>query len=252
MVTKLQQKDRLAAKHRPAAAAFFRAQGRMVMRELRSVKSLSARELAGNRIILDKFDRIWSDIKTRTTPDLKKLVTAMEAEGLLMGGTNFGLAMVGPFPDITFNLANPRAVAWYQQHGGSLSYIEEIQTTTADEIKGIVSRGLDEGRSYTAIASEIGDRFASYTGHRARLIATTETGEAYEAGNQLFAKSIIDEGVELEKRWNNSGDDKVTEGCLRNSADGWIPFDELHTSGHEHPLRFPGCRCWETYRRKMA
>jgi hypothetical protein len=248
MVTKLQQKDALAKKHTKAAAAFFRAQKRMFTRRMRG-KELS-RELSERQFTIDEFDRIWADVESRTTPELKKMVTAMEADGLLTGANNFGLSMVGPFPDITFNLANPRAVAWFQQHGGSVAYIKGIQDTTADEMRTIIARGLDEGTAYSNIADEIVQRFGGYTDHRARLIAVTETGEAYEAGNKMFAETIIDDGVDLEKRWNNSGDDRVSDGCLQNSADGWIPFDDVHSSGHEHPLRFPGCRCWETYQRR--
>ena len=84
---------------------------------------------------------------------------------------------------------------------------------------------------------------------RAHLIAITEIGEAYEVGNATVADDLRQAGLPMEKSWLHSRDGKVSDGCLRNAEDGWIPIEQAFTSGHMHPLRFPGCRCAALYRR---
>jgi len=59
-------------------------------------------------------------------------------------------------------------------------------------------------------------------------------------------------GITMVKKWMNSQDDRVSDGCLENTADGFIPIDEYHTSGDQQPPRFPGCRCYEIYEQAPA
>ena len=66
------------------------------------------------------------------------------------------------------------------------------------------------------------------------------------------AQDLADHGIEMEKQWSSMKDDKVSDGCNANELDGWIPISQPHSSGDMHPLRFPGCRCDELYRRKEA
>lgn len=158
---------------------------------------------------------------------------------------------------VAFGLANPRAEAWLKKHAASR--VTMIDSTTRDEIKSIVTRGLEGGKTYDEIAKEIAGRFdefgqtkaQAHIDTRAHLVAVTEIGDAYEKGNRLVVDEIAAQGIDIEKHWRNSGDGRVSQGCLTNSADGWIPLNQAHTSGHQEPLRFPGCRCWEEYRRKQ-
>ena len=71
---------------------------------------------------------------------------------------------------------------------------------------------------------------------------------------QSWLWDALDAGLDVEKHWSTMGDDKVSDECLLNEQDGedgWIPLEQAHTSGHMHPLRFPGCRCDELYRVKQ-
>jgi predicted ABC-type ATPase len=54
----------------------------------------------------------------------------------------------------------------------------------------------------------------------------------------------------MEKKWSTTGDNRVSELCLVNEDESWIGINQPHASGHMMPLRFPGCRCAELYRRK--
>ena len=35
----------------------------------------------------------------------------------------------------------------------------------------------------------------------------------------------------------------ASDGCDENAAAGWLPLAAAFPSGHQRPLRFPGCRC---------
>lgn len=160
--------------------------------------------------------------------------------------------------DYSFNLRNPRATVYLAEHGASL--VSSINETTRDYIKTIVRQGADEGWSYTRIAKAISERFEEFAvgkpqAHiesRAHLVAVTEVGNAYEAGNEIVIRDLTDAGLRMEKKWLTLGDDRVSDGCRENEQEGWIPSGVPHVSGDMHPLRFPGCRCTELYRRARA
>jgi hypothetical protein len=124
----------------------------------------------------------------------------------------------------------------------------------------LIARAIEAGRSYDEIAEDIQSQFKHYyepgsywafdaprpQGHidsRAHLIAVTESGQAYVEGNLIVGRDLAAAGLPMEKKWLTVGDNRVSQGCQENEAAGWIPLDELFPSGHDAPLRFPGCRC---------
>ena len=179
-------------------------------------------------------------------------IDAAIIEAYLMGGG----ALVGtvgmPF---SFTLANPRAQAYIEEYGARL--ITKINETTRDQIHTILKDASEGGWGYDKTAKAITERFDEFAigkpqehiRSRAHLVAVTESGNAYEAGNFEGAFQLQERGMDMEKKWVNVGDDRVSDGCLANSAVGWIPIDAAFPSGHMRPLRFPGCRCAAQYRR---
>ncbi len=197
---------------------------------------------------LKRWDDIWKDVEIKTTKPLQDVVKNIESEAMVKGADQLKTQMRFDAKG-TFSLTNPRAVAWMRKNGGSVELIAGIQKTTADSLKRVITTGLDEGWSYNQTAKEIRKLFdGPITTKRARLIAVTESARAYEAGSRAFADTLKDDGITMEKMWMTSHDDRVSDGCAGNEADGWIPIDEPHTSGDQEPPRFPGCRCYEAYR----
>jgi len=257
---KIREKDAIAAKHEPALRHFFEVQYGKVMFRFQFMQEYfpvpeTPRLMEAKKPIspaaLKRWEDIWQDVETQTTQDLQRIITSIEAEGLLKGGEQMRnlINPGGKFWDIK----NPRAVAWFRKNGGSVDYIKGIQQTTADSLKAVVINALETGQGYGKTAQEIRDLFDEpISRKRAQLIATNEAAQSYEAGNRGFADSLKDDGVVMEKSWQNSGDDRVSDGCLENTADGWIGIDEEHSSGDQNPPRFPGCRCWEIYREAKA
>ena len=255
--SKVKQKDALAKVHLKNISAFFRTQKAMVMQALtRRTLSAPARALESPPVGIstEEWDKLWKNIVTRTTPELTKIIASAEADALHAGAI-FGEKSIGSFTKgngQTFNLANPRAVAWFQQNGGSVDYIKGIQQTTSNQIKGIITNALDKGQAYTITAREIQDSFDGMSRERATNIAVFETGNAYEQGNMLFAQSLKDDGVEMEKSWQTSDDGDQCDICQGNQDEGWIPIDQAHQSGHQQPEAHLRCRCYEIYQQAQG
>lgn len=259
-VKKVLEKDKIARKAAPKFAAFFRAQKALVLAQLESKLKPHFPEPSEAKTQklpkdIDKiWNIIWDGISEDTTGTLQKLILSTEQEGLIKGALQLQ-TIIRPTDKSTWDLKNPRAVAWFKESGGSLQYIKDIQTTTKDELQTIIGNAIAEGKSYTKLEKEIRDRFDEYSVKlpgkditRAHLIAVTEVGRSYEEGNAQFAQGLKDEGIIMEKRWMNSGDGRVSDGCLENTAADWIPIDDSFPSDDQQPPRFPGCRCYAAYR----
>jgi hypothetical protein len=156
-----------------------------------------------------------------------------------------------------FDLKNPRAIAAIKAQ--AVASVEEIDATTRDDLTRILTQGMEDGYNYQQVARAIAAKYDEYAvpvtrprhiRNRAELIAVTEAAEAYETGNRLVIDEMTAVGLEMEMSWSTVGDERVSEGCIANAAVGWIPVDQLFPSGHQHPPRFPGCRCATLYRRR--
>ena len=154
------------------------------------------------------------------------------------------------------DLKNPRAVRAIRDRAAAA--VTEIDATTRDEISRIVAKGMEEGYNYQKVARQIVAKYdefgvgkpQAHIRNRAELIAVTEAAEAYETGNRLVIDEMTAVGLVMEMSWSTVGDARVSDGCIANAAVGWIPVDQLFPSGHQHPPRFPGCRCATLYRRR--
>lgn len=246
-----------------AMARAFRAQGRAFMEEFSALRPRFAERARAARWGRDHrrlreaiTESDWFSLFDAAAQETLRLFLApiqeTAAQALTLGAGEV-LADIGM--DVAFNLRNPRAVAYLEEHGAAL--VTQINETTRDEIKRIVTQAVDEGWSYNRTAQEIISRFSQFAvgkpqlhiDSRAHLVAVTEAGHAYEAGSAIVVQDLQDAGLVMEKSWLTVGDDRVSDGCRANQEEGWIPMSQPHQSGHMHPLRFPGCRCTELYRR---
>jgi uncharacterized protein with gpF-like domain len=108
-----------------------------------------------------------------------------------------------------------------------------------------MTTAIDEGWSYGQSAKEIKKLFdGPISRDRAQRIAVFESGQAYEAGNNAFAKSLEDDGVTMEQHWMTSHDEKVRPEHAANEAEGWVPMGHVFSSGDTEPPTDPGCRCY--------
>ena len=157
---------------------------------------------------------------------------------------------------IGFDVSNPRAEQWINQRATEM--ISNIDETTRQRIKKILEDAAENGWNYNTTAGMINSEFEQFAGtmpqqhiqSRAHLIAVTETANAFGQGNMEAAQQVKEAGIEMQKKWSNTGDSRVSEGCRTNSRAGWIDIDEPFPSGDMREPRFPGCRCRVLYERK--
>jgi hypothetical protein len=242
-------------------AAAFRAQGAAIVREI-SKSRLSEAAAAppppspppsDAARLLDDWGRLFTIAELETLAAFVSPIQGV-AQAALEAGIRVTLADL--HTDIAFDLAHPRAVAWLEDYGARR--VTMINETTRETIKGLVTKGVDEGWSYDKTAEAISDRFREFSvgkpqlhiESRAHLVAVTEAGESYEAAGHMVAEELAAAGLAMEHFWLTVGDDRVSDGCRVNTAVGWIALAQPFPSGHMHPLRFPGCRCTGLTRRK--
>jgi hypothetical protein len=230
----------------------FRAQGRAFAKRFAALKGLFPIEEA-----IGEWDwsPLFDDAELET---LQLFVEPIEiaVAAALQAGAKANIASLGVA--LSFDLKNPRAVAYLDQYGAKR--VSQVNQHTRDELRKIVTKAVAEGWSYDRTAKAIVAKYGQFAvgkpqahvDSRAHLIAITEVGEAYEHGNMIVAEDLVATGLEMEKRWVSMGDDRVSDGCRENEREGWIPLGQAHKSGHQRPLRFPGCRCSEHVRRKGA
>lgn len=197
---------------------------------------------------------LWTAVAKSTNAPFTETLDAAILDALILGGGELFKAIQTDAGElgISWDLKNPRAVSYAQQHAAA--QVVRINDTTRSYLNAMITQAADEGWSYDRLSRAIGDRFTEFaTGGknpRSRRVAVYELGDAYEAGNAMAAEEMEAAGVEMEKKWLTVGDDRVRPSHRESQAEGWQPLDHVFTSGEDRPPTDPGCRCVTLYRRK--
>jgi hypothetical protein len=239
------EKDRtLAAVRRDLAIALrraFRAQGRAFLRHMASA--------AADFPAAEAFD----DAATETIEAFTDPLDAAVRASLLAGASKI---LVNLALGTSFDLANPRAVAYLAGHAAER--VRGINDTSRAKLGEIITAGRTEGLAYPKIAAEIRAQFSAWAvpnpvgplAHirdRAELIAVNETAAAYESGARQQIDDVVAAGIAIEKSFLTAEDDRVDEDCTANEEAGWIPESDDFPFG-DAPVH-PGCRCTALYQR---
>jgi len=244
---------------------WFKWQGRVLISALPQLVRYFPKPVEESRLmeaLAEDFDRMFDDAIAVTVRNGEEIVR----DGLYQGVTDGFEAMAAKEGITTaefmqraglqkaFELDHPRALKWARENAAI--DVTKVNDTTKETIRGIVSKGIDEGMDYGTIAGRITKRFGEFAigkpqehiQSRAHLVAVTENAMAYEHGQRELVDEIQAVGIDMEKSWGTVGDDKVSAGCRRNAEQEWIPANQAFQSGHDTPPRFPGCRCGARYR----
>lgn len=199
-----------------------------------------------------RWDPAFDAAIAATNDDFTEPMQAALEAAMTAGGTwqTMGLGIASDF-----NLSNPRALAWIS--GRAADQVANINETTRAALSKIITNGLSKGDSYGKIAAAIRQTYdgwevganppiPSFIADRAELIATTEVGQAYEAGSRSVVDDLAAEGLEMEKSFLCGGDNPCDE-CQDNEDAGWIPLDGDFPND-DAPVH-PGCRCTNQYQR---
>lgn len=241
----------------------FRAQGRAFVRRLGALRDRFPRETqreAALREAIEEFEwgPLFDDAVLATLRLFQEPLDEVARQALVAGALS---AIAELQLDVSFSLEHPRAVQYIASVGAER--VTRITDTTRDELRTILTQATSEGWSYDRTARAITAKYADFAGpplrgrpqhiaSRAHLIAITETGDAYEAGNRAVADDLASAGLEMEKSWLIVGDERTCPICNGNAQAGWIPLERAFPSGHQQPTGHPGCRCTARWRRKGA
>lgn len=258
---KWRELDPLVRKERRRVGLAFRRQGRLFVRGFREFRprfaeavmspTWSGVPLREAMVPEDEWAALWDDVARRTLALMLAPITALNEQALTLGAGNL-IGSLGV--DMAFSLRNPRATAYLQEHGAAM--VTRINAETQSQLRTLITRATSEGWSYSRTARAINERFEDFAGlkpqqhirDRAELVAVTEAGQAYEAAGEIVVRDLQEAGIRMEKRWLTVGDNRVSDGCRQNEDEGWIPLAQAFPSGHQRPLRHPGCRCTALYR----
>jgi hypothetical protein len=244
--------------------AAFRAQRKALLRHLAAAgvgfpTNESARALKVLLEAVARWDPQFADAASDTF-DLfaDPLDAGMKAS--LLAGSSLQLGALGL--DTSFDLSNPRAAAWLD--GRAAAQVAGINEVTRQKLEKVITDGLSAGDSYTKIAAQIRTMYDSWEGgklvkdqtfraesplghiqDRAELIATTELGNAYEAGSRAVVDELSATGLSMEQSVLTAGD--PCDECQENEDAGWISVDDQFPN--DTPPTHPGCRCDVLYQR---
>ena len=140
--------------------------------------------------------------------------------------------------DMEFDLENPRAAQWLQEH--ALEDSNSYTTTMHDDIASIVAQSIEAGQSVEQLTTDIAQFFSEEEDWRAERIARTETINAYSEGN---LEGYRQSGVVQGKEWLTGGDNESCDNCQANEDQGIIDLEEDFQSGDDAPTAHPNCEC---------
>jgi len=130
-----------------------------------------------------------------------------------------------------------QAISYANKHAARL--VTEMDLETKDRLAKVIADGIQNKRGIDGLARDIRKGFDDMTKYRSQLIARTETAGALSKGS---IDRMEDMGV-TGKEWVTVGDDKVSDECLGNEAEGAVPIDHVFSGGVLNPPQHPDCRC---------
>lgn len=133
----------------------------------------------------------------------------------------------------------PRAIAQ------RLKFVDSLDSVRAKRLDKYIQSLEKMGLKQSEITKKAEALKKSLLRDRRETIARTETANALEEAKRIQANAS---GKQW-KRWITSADDRVSEICKGNQADGWIKIDAQFSSGHPNPPGHPNCRCSCAYRK---
>lgn len=253
---KMKKREQAARRLELALRKAFKEQGRLFVRGLSQFKdrfteaARIASPFGDDKMNVDEsmapteWMFVFYENAKKTFALFEKPIDSAAQAALISGAANT-IAELGI--NISFDLKNPRAVAYLDRHGAA--QVTKINETTRDYLHTIITQAVNEGWSYQRTAEAIIARYKEFQvgsplehiDSRAHLIAVTESGNAYMEGTLQVAQDLHAAGIEMEKSWSRASgyDDE----CAQNEAAGWIPINDPFPSGDMRPLAHPGCLC---------
>src|SRR5262249_8281632 len=140
-----------------------------------------------------------------------------------------------------FDVTNPEAVKWAEEHTGDL--IDDLPQTTIDQLREIITSGFEEGKDVDELTKAVND-VIGYS-DRAALIARTETMTAANEGQSQLWDQAIEDGLLTGKErqvWIVTDDDRLCPECEALDGAEAELGGEFPGDGGDGPPLHPNCR----------
>jgi len=196
--------------------------------------------------ILNPLLATFDDTLTTTLEgQLAEIYISGQAEMVTWGKTKAGVPIAYEGQPIS------KAIEWAKSHVSKAKLVDGLDIETRKQLSKVISDGIKNKRGIPGIKSDIrhkldwmargapSDIKGLTLASRAELIARTETANAL---SQASLDTMEDMGIEG-KEWVTAGDDKVSDECLGNEAEGVIPVNQEFSGGVMAPPQHPDCRC---------
>ena len=182
--------------------------------------------------ILDPILKTFDDtLTTEINGQLVETYVSGQAEMITWGKTKGGIPIAYEGPPVS------QAIDWAEKHGATL--VTQLDEETKTRLAHTISQGIENKRGIPGLSRDIRTTFADMSKHRSELIARTETASAL---SQASLDTMEDMGIDG-KEWVTAGDDRVSDECEANEAEGVIPVGQTFSGGVMAPLQHPDCRC---------
>ena len=184
--------------------------------------------------------------QSRTASDLTKTISTVSLAAAVLGGSDM-ISKFGAGFGLFFGLSDERATAYAAARAAEM--VTKINQTTRDQLRSLMTTAVKKGWSWQRAKSAIKEKFKNFSTKRAKRIAIFETGNAYEAGQDMAIEKLTNAGLKMEQRWLTANDGRVRSEHRKNARQGFIPVGQKFQSGHGRPPTDPGCRCTRVFRR---
>ncbi len=125
----------------------------------------------------------------------------------------------------------------------ALTNIQGITDTTREQLRAQLSEGIDKGESVDQLAGRVRSVFTEATERRAKMIAASETAQAFQYANYQAALAT---GIATTRTWMTAADERVCPIC--SPLNGYtIRFEAQYPDGLEPGHAHVMCRCTEEY-----
>lgn len=182
--------------------------------------------------ILDPLLAVFdATLTTEINGQLAEIYISGEAEMISYGKTKLGVPIAYEGPPIS------QAISWAEKEGARL--VTQMDGETKRRLAHTISQGIENKRGVPGLARDIKKEFADMSKYRSQLIARTETSNAL---SQASLDRMQDMGIDG-KEWVTAGDDRVSDECEANEAEGIIPVNQEFSGGVMAPPQHPDCRC---------
>ena len=187
--------------------------------------SIAATIAAGQSI---DWAKINGDLRAAIQPEISRIATEHAMRTAAEIGVEFDIAVI-----------NEAALAWANEY--TMELVKGLTETT----RAVVQRAIDAfiatpGMTTGDLTGLLEPAFGRI---RAEMIGITEVTRAYSAATNVYKKLLAEAGLNSERIWNTSADEKVCPICGPLDGQPEREWADMFPSG---PPAHPRCRCWST------